>query len=168
LTEPTQLIYGNSPDGIIAFVSGRPVSTFVAETASRRAVALPTFHPGAIDAPDLGVTARDIINALGGRPTAVHLTIEISAGTVQPQETLIGATPPPTDPAQMRWQTNGDPLTPSFALVDNDRKDMADKVLFTIAVMLGVAGSALLVAVQSAIARLGHRYKSAIPAPGGR
>jgi hypothetical protein len=158
-TELVQLISGASPDGIINFTTGATASTFAADTTSRRTAALPSYQSASRDDGSvLSATKGYILRALGGNPSSAPLGISVNASPFDRQDTIASASPAPTDSGSLSWR-GAEYLSPSFTLVDSNRADKAQNVLFVIAVLLGVATSALLMAIQSTISFLGPRRK---------
>lgn len=156
IIEQVQLISGNSDD---PFVVGETVSTFASDTISRRTVALPAFQGGdTIAAGSQTAMEKDVLGTLAGTSTPAQVTISVDAGSLEPQDAIASASPALSDPGWLRWQA-ANVLSPQFTLVDADRNDTTQDVLFTIAVLLGVSGSALLMAIQSALSylRLGNK-----------
>jgi hypothetical protein len=157
VVQPTQLISGKSTDGIVPYALGLTVSTFAADTISRRTVTLPVFQVGdPISGGGRTQLEKDVVTALARPPTQAKVTISIEAGGLESQDSISSVSPPPSDPGSLHWRGPG-PLNPSFTLVDSDRADTTQNVLFTIAVLLGVAASALLMAIQSTLSYLGSR-----------
>jgi hypothetical protein len=155
--QPTQLVSGKSTDGILAYTLGDTVSTFAADTISRRAVTLPFFQAGdPISGGGQTQLEKDVVTALAGPATPTTVTISVDAVGLAPQDSIGSISPAPSDPGSLQWQGTG-PLSPSFTLVDSDRADTTQNVLFTIAVLLGVSASALLMAIQSTLSYLGSR-----------
>lgn len=153
--EQTQLISGETTDGFAA-VFGSAMSTFTSDTMSRRTVVLPTVGGGSVSLGDQSSADNAVLDALDGPSTSPKVTVFVDVGSVEPQDTVASVSPALSDPGSLRWQGIGF-LNPSFTLNDSDRADTTQNVLFTIAVLLGVSGSALLMAVQSALSSLGSR-----------
>lgn len=159
LQQPTQIISGESGDGIESFVSGRPVSTFTSDTASRRTALLPDFEAGYDDSDQASVEGN-VSSALRGTMSSAPVQINVDVvNSIQPQDTIESVTPAPMGSGSLSWRADGS-LQPSFELVDSDRADTTEDVLFVIAVLLGVAATALLMAIQAAIKSLGQRRGS--------
>ena len=157
IVQPTQLINGDSTDGIFSYTLGDTVSTFAADTISRREVTLPSFQAGdPISGGGLTQLEKDVVHALNGPATPATVTISVDAAPAESQDSISSVSPAPSPPGSLQWQSTG-PLTPSFTLVDSDRADTTQNVLFTIAVLLGVSASALLMAIQSTLSYLGSR-----------
>jgi hypothetical protein len=155
--QPTQLISGESTDGTFAYALGDTVSTFTADTISRRAVTLPFFQADdPISGGGLTQLEKDVVKALAGPATPTTVTISVDAAAPESQDSISSISPAPTHYGSLQWQSTG-PLSPSFTLVDSDRADTTQNVLFTIAVLLGVSASALLMAIQSTLSYLGSR-----------
>lgn len=158
--EPVQLISGDSSDGIISFVLGETVLTFASDTISRRTVVLPSFlYGGPIVTGGQTAAEKDVLDALAGTSTSAQVAITVDAGPIEPQDTISSISPAVSNPGWLRWQAASF-LSPSFTLVDANRADTTQNVLFTIAVLLGVSGSALLMAIQSALSYLSSGSKS--------
>jgi hypothetical protein len=153
--QQAQLISGETSYGFAA-VFGFAVSTFASDTMSRRTVVLPAVASGSVAPGDQSSAEKDVIGALGGPSTSPKVTVSVNVGSVEPQDTVASVSPALSDPGSLRW-VGTDLLSPSFTLIDSDRADTTQNVLFTIAVLLGVSGSALLMAIQSALSYLGSR-----------
>jgi hypothetical protein len=123
----------------------------------------PLYYPGAYGDTVGGYAAKLIITALGSNPPVMtKFTVVVSGGHLPPFDTLAQVSPPmapdPKDPTELRWTTSGW-VRPYYETLAQGVD--VNGILFVFAVLLGVAGSALIVSLQTTIQALSSPHPAA-------
>lgn len=112
--------------------------------------------------------AREVTRALAGTPTfraPSDFTMNIDAGFLPPSYYVSQAapalTPDANDQNELLWTTHSLSITPSVAVGNDGAADITSDILFVFAILLGVAGAALLASMQSFIHILSSRKSTA-------
>jgi len=162
-----QLLSG-SLDGYSSLTfGGRPTGQFAATTAAQTSVSLPTYEGGSSDGSSGPRANPAIIAALGGQPTyglTRNLPIVVVAGHLPSVDSLLkvdpSTTPPANDQTELQWVSNFGPIKPSYTAIDQGTAATDNDALFLFAVLLGVAGAALVGSLQGIIHILSSRRSS--------
>jgi hypothetical protein len=155
LPSRTELIWGIVNSGSAITFSGHSVGKFVNSTSARSAASLPSYGQGSLDNED-PETSSTIVKDLGARPVdrlpdTFSVTVRIS---LSPFESVTQSTPDQIshsgDTSSPEWQSDSS-LSVKYATVDQKAVDETTNLLFVFAVLLGVAGAALLASLQGII-----------------
>lgn len=101
-----------------------------------------------------GKVSKLIIAALGSDPPVMkNFTVVVSGGHLPPFDSLAQVGPPmapnPKDPTELRWRSSAE-IAPYYVTIAQGVVDVND-ILFVFAILLGVAGAALIGSLQATI-----------------
>lgn len=158
----TQIISGSlNSDSSVSF-SGSSFGRFAESAGSQSVVALPTYDQGYAGF-DSAEQTQPITDALKGHPTLRPpgiFSVIVSSGHLPPVYALAqvspNMTPTPADPAELRWFSNFG-IQANYVAVDPGIAAEHSDVLFVFAVLLGVAGAALIGSLQGVVHILSSR-----------
>lgn len=155
-----QLLSGSASFGLEPLITGRAIGSFANFTSDQIGVTLPFYE---IDSslevsPMLEAAIGKLLGTKAGMILPRHSTLNVFAeGTGL--ETVTSSIPTPMPESSkygdLEWSSqNGSPIT--YSTSDQDLSGLISDALFFVAFLLGIAGAALLVCLQSAI----HLYLS--------
>jgi hypothetical protein len=136
-----QLIVGTTND-LGSVVEGNAVRPWAVASASRIAVALPSFDTQGVG--DLfPATIATMTKALGAAPQQPErFTVNYTGGRlIRPLETLTSAFPAPTDPDNLAWASTAGLRGVTYVIFDQAADDAARNRLFVVAILLGTAAA---------------------------
>jgi len=161
----SQLFSGDLSAGSTAVISGTAEENFADSTSDQTAVSLPSYGQGVLSVLS-AATQKYVTRALDAPPVFMSpddFTTQIDAGSVFPLQSVTSASLAPVDdpsvPDTLEWTIhNAVPI--SYAITDQEAQDGINNFLFAFAVLLGVAGAAMMASLQGAIHASLSRSKS--------
>jgi hypothetical protein len=158
----TQIISGSVNGNSSVSFSGSSFGQFDQSAGSQSVVALPTYEQGTtgLNSPE---QTQPITDALKGYATVRpwgRFSVIVSSGHLPPVYALgqvsPNMTPSPADPAELRWFSNSS-IQANYVAVNPGLAAEHSEVLFVFAVLLGLAGAALIGSVQGVVHILSSR-----------
>lgn len=153
-----ELFSGHLSAGSLATITGQPDGTFANFTSDRIAVSLPAYGSGLLAFLDRS-TARAIISALRSKPVyrrSADFVATISSGPISSLDSITSDSLTPTQnylPNDLTWTIHGFKSI-DYTTMNQAAADDSSDLFFVFAVLLGVAGAALIGSLQAIIHQL--------------
>ena len=155
-----QIFSGSIDRGSSERLTGNSYGRFISNSGAQSSVVLPLYLQGDPDQAMLFGGNR-ILDALSGYPTYhSDFSVVVSSGHLPPFDSLSQVVPNmttlPSDPTELRWASNSS-IHASYETINQGVFAAKNDVLFVFAVLLGVAGAALIGSLQATVHILSSR-----------